>query len=201
MTRISAQAWFDLLLDPEAPREMLGAARCAVSGVLGFIGGFRVTMAAFDFSLFAGTLGVQEGQVLVDCLRLGAEHQGALVIAASGGVRLQEGTPAFLQMARIVAARQQLSERSRPLVVVATDPTMGGVAATLAATADILLAEPQARLAFSGPLTQKAYSSEVRVDVAEEALYHGLVDQVVVREQLRAAIIQCFNLLVDKKAP
>lgn len=166
-----------------------------VQGAIGTLGTKRIACGAFDFTQRGGSLSVAAGTCLVAILQRGVALDGALIITASGGIRVQEGMLAMLQMPRLVATRALLAEARRPLVVIATDPTMGGVAGSIVATADIILAEPGARLALAAGRAGDALHMMPRVDTAETALATGLVDAVVARTDLPAALQRIFGVL------
>lgn len=154
-----------------------------------------IVCGIFDFRFLGGTLGVAAGERVVRALCNGAKSSGVVFVTATGGTRVQQGQDSFLQMTRVMAARQALAKARRPLIVVATDPTMGGVAASLAGAADILIAEPRARLAMSGPRAARAMGARPAVDTAIEALAGGVVDMVVPRARLRATLARLLNVL------
>jgi acetyl-CoA carboxylase carboxyl transferase subunit beta len=120
------------------------------------------------------------------------------VISASGGARMQEGIFSLLQMAKVTAALARLRARRVPFVSVLTDPTTGGVAASLALLGDVNVAEPGALVGFAGPrvieqtIHQKLPPGFQR---AEFVLEHGLVDLIVARSELRAMLSRLLDLL------
>ena len=186
-----ASEWLDLLADEPTQVESDGTAILAVRTKLS---GFDVMLLTCDFACRAGTLGVREGRALVTVLDQACEAQAVVFVVASGGVRVDEGAAAFIQMARIMVARQKLAEARRPFIAIAADPTLGGMAASLTATADIILALPGARLGFSGPKTSAVFSG-VRIDSAESALNAGLVDDVIPPEAIKNTVARYLRVL------
>jgi acetyl-CoA carboxylase carboxyl transferase subunit beta len=119
-------------------------------------------------------------------------------VAASGGARMQEGVLALMQMAKTVAAVDELQESGRPFVSVLVHPTTGGVAASFAALGDVVIAEPGALLSFSGPRVVKQTTRESLPDdfgLAESNFRHGHVDLIVARAELRDTIARVVAIL------
>lgn len=151
------------------------------------IDGRACLLGIMDFSRKGGTMGVDLGQQVVRLMDASRERHLPLVIfSASGGVRIQEGIWGLLQMLRTVHARDKIKDS--PMITVFTDPTSGGVTASFAALADILLAEPKARIGFAGP---RVIQSTVNCDIppgfqdAETLLKNGFLDRIVHRRDLR----------------
>jgi acetyl-CoA carboxylase carboxyl transferase subunit beta len=115
------------------------------------------------------------------------------MFCASGGARMQEGVLSLMQMAKTSAARSRLREARVPFVTVLLHPTTGGVAASVAMLGDIILAEPDALIGFAGP---RVIEQTIRQQLppgfqrSEFLLEHGMVDQVVPRAQLKAALVR-----------
>jgi acetyl-CoA carboxylase carboxyl transferase subunit beta len=186
--------------------ERLAAARAAtglrdaiVTGVAR-LGGHAVAIGVFDFAFLGGTMGRAVGERLARIIEHAAARRLPLVIfTASGGARMQEGIFSLLQMAKVSGALVRLRERGRPFLSVLTDPTTGGVAASVALVGDVNLAEPGALIGFAGPrvveqtLAQKPPAGFQR---AEFLLAHGMLDLVVPRAQLRATLVRLLDLLV-----
>jgi acetyl-CoA carboxylase carboxyl transferase subunit beta len=163
------------------------------------IGGQRLAIAVFDFDFLGGSMGTAVGERLTRTIeRATARRLPLVVFAASGGARMQEGIFSLLQMAKMAAALARLRERSVPFLSVLTDPTTGGVAASIGLLGDVNLAEPGALVGFAGPrvieqsLQQKLPAGFQR---AEFLLEHGFVDLIVPREALRATLIRLLDLL------
>jgi acetyl-CoA carboxylase carboxyl transferase subunit beta len=186
-------------------RDRLAAARAetgheeAVRTGTAAIGGLPVAVAVFDFAFLGGTMGTAVGERIVRLIEHAARHRLPLVVcAASGGARMQEGMFSLMQMAKIAAALARLRARRVPFVSVLTDPTTGGVAASLGLLGDVNLAEPGALIGFAGPrvieqtIHQKMPAGFQR---AEFLLEHGMIDRIVPRPQLRATLARVLDHL------
>jgi acetyl-CoA carboxylase carboxyl transferase subunit beta len=185
--------------------ERLAAARAAsgrpeaiVTGTAR-IGGHPAAVAVFDFAFFGGSMGTGVGERLTRLIEHAAERRLPLVVAAaSGGARMQEGIFSLLQMAKVTAALARLRARRVPFLSLLTDPTTGGVAASLALLGDVNLAEPGALIGFAGPrvieqtIHQKLPAGFQR---AEFLLEHGMVDMIVQRSELRPTLTRLLDLL------
>ncbi|TMA40375.1 MAG: acetyl-CoA carboxylase carboxyl transferase subunit beta [Deltaproteobacteria bacterium] len=170
-------------------RARLGAARRQTGrreGILtgtARLGGHRVALAVFDFAFLGGSMGTGVGERLTRLI----EHARAIrvplvVCTASGGARLQEGIFSLMQMAKVTAALARFRQAGVPCITVLTDPTTGGVTASIGLLGDINLAEPGALIGFAGPrvieqtLRQKPPPSFQR---AESFLERGMLDRIV----------------------
>jgi acetyl-CoA carboxylase carboxyl transferase subunit beta len=177
----------------------LGSGSEAVALAQGKIGGVAAIIAAFDFAFMGGSMGVAVGEALVTASRLAVERHAALiVIPSSGGARMQEGILSLMQMPRTIIAADLVKEARLPYIVVLTDPTTGGVAASFAAIGDIAIAEPGAVIGFAGA---RVIEETIREKLpegfqrAEYLLEHGMVDLVVPRGQLTATLARILKLL------
>ncbi|MEV0621425.1 acetyl-CoA carboxylase, carboxyltransferase subunit beta [Nonomuraea sp. NPDC050404] len=213
--RLSAPERLAHLLDPESMRvldfeipdadplsftdtvpypERLRAARDrtgleeAVICARGTIGGHPVVVAAMDFRFFGGSLGSAVGEAITLAAEAALRERTPLVmVTASGGARMQEGVLSLMQMAKTSQAIAQLDEAGILTVTVVTDPTFGGVAASFATLADVIVAEPGARLGFAGPRVIERtirQSLPEGFQTAEFLLEHGIVDVIRPREEL-----------------
>jgi acetyl-CoA carboxylase carboxyl transferase subunit beta len=182
----------------EAARIKTGLREAVVWGV-GRIDGRRVAIGIFDFRFMGGSMGSVAGEKLARCFETAlAERIPAIVVSASGGARMQEGTLSLMQLAKTTAPLVRLDEAGVPYIAVLTDPTTGGVLASFASVGDVILAEPKALIGFAG--ARVAFST-VGEELPEgfqsaEALFeHGLVDAVVPRSELRATLARLLRLL------
>ena len=129
--------------------------------------------------------------------RLG-ELDGVVIFCASGGARMQEGILSLMQMAKTSAALARLHETGLPYIGVLTDPTTGGVSASIGMLGDVILAEPKAMIGFAGP---RVIKDTIRVDLpdgfqrAEYLLEHGMVDLIVERKDLRHTLASLLEML------
>ncbi len=181
-----------------AVRRETGRREAVVTGT-SRIGGHPVALGVFDFAFLGGSMGSGVGERLTRLIEHAAARRLPLVVvSASGGARMQEGIFSLLQMAKIGAALARLRARGVPFVSLMTDPTTGGVAASLALLGDVNLAEPGALIGFAGPrvieqtIHQKLPPGFQR---AEFLLEHGMLDAIVPRAELRATLARLLDLL------
>nr|WP_255347815.1 acetyl-CoA carboxylase, carboxyltransferase subunit beta [Actinoplanes sp. N902-109] len=154
----------------------------------GTIGGRPVVAAVMDFRFLGGSLGVAAGEAIT-CAAERALSEGVplLIVTASGGARMQEGVLSLMQMAKTSNAMAALDEAGLLTITLVTDPTYGGVSASFATLADVIIAEPRARMGFAGP---RVIEQTVRerlpegFQTAEFLAEHGLIDDVRPRAEL-----------------
>lgn len=174
----------------------------AVIAAHGKMGGIGVVIAAFDFDFMGGSMSIATGEALLSASRLAILQQAPLiVIPASGGARMQEGIFSLMQMARTVAAVQEVKEAGLPYIVLLADPTYGGVSASFAMLGDIAISEPGAMIGFAGRrVIQETIREKLPNDFqkAEYLLDHGMIDMVVTRRELRPMMIKILSLLQNK---
>ncbi|HYU81783.1 MAG TPA: acetyl-CoA carboxylase, carboxyltransferase subunit beta [Candidatus Polarisedimenticolia bacterium] len=161
------------------------------------ISGIPVVLAVMDFEFMGGSMGSVVGEKLTrSAERALAERKPLVIVSASGGARMQEGTIALMQLAKTVAAIARLDEAAVPFISVLTDPTTGGVLASFASLGDIILAEPGALIGFSGArVTSETIGEKLPKGFqrSEFLLEHGFVDQVVPRTQLKERVAFFLN--------
>ncbi|MDP3533694.1 MAG: acetyl-CoA carboxylase, carboxyltransferase subunit beta [Alphaproteobacteria bacterium] len=174
----------------------------AIIAAHGKMGGVGVVIAAFDFDFMGGSMSIATGEALLSASRLAILQQAPLiVIPASGGARMQEGILSLMQMARTVAAIQEVKEAGLPYIVLLADPTYGGVSASFAMLGDIAISEPGAMIGFAGRrVIQETIREKLPNDFqkAEYLLDHGMIDMVVTRRELRPMMIKILSLLQNK---
>jgi acetyl-CoA carboxylase carboxyl transferase subunit beta len=182
----------------EASRVKTGLREAAVWGI-GTIDGQRVAIGLFDFRFMGGSMGSVVGEKLARCFEAAlTERIPAIVVSASGGARMQEGTLSLLQLAKTTAPLTRLDAAGVPFISVLTDPTTGGVLASFASLGDVILAEPKALIGFAGA---RVASGTVGEDLpegfqsAESLLEHGFVDGVVPRAELRTTLSRLLRLM------
>jgi acetyl-CoA carboxylase carboxyl transferase subunit beta len=127
-----------------------------------------------------------------------AERLPLVIVSASGGARMQEGTLALMQLAKTCAAVERLAASGVPFISVMTDPTTGGVFASFAALGDVNLAEPQALIGFAGARVTAGTIAETLppgFQRSEFLFEHGFVDEVVPRRDLRGRLAQLLRYL------
>jgi acetyl-CoA carboxylase carboxyl transferase subunit beta len=182
----------------EATRIKTGLRDAVVWGV-GEIEGRRVAIGIFDFRFMGGSMGSVVGEKLARCFETAlAERIPAIVVSASGGARMQEGTLSLMQLAKTTAPLVGLDQAGVPFFAVLTDPTTGGVLASFASLGDVVLAEPKALIGFAGARVASDTVGEELPEgfqTAEFLLDHGFVDAVVPRPELRATLGRLLRLL------
>lgn len=154
--------------------------------------GLPVVAAAFDFGFIGGSMSAAVGERFVLGVEMALRHHIPFVcFSTSGGARMQEGLFSLFQMAKTSAALTRLTDARLPFISVLTDPTMGGVSASLAMLGDIIVAEPNALIGFSGP---RVIEQTIRQTLpagfqrSEFLLDHGAIDQIVDRRALRLTL-------------
>ncbi|MEX5719404.1 acetyl-CoA carboxylase carboxyltransferase subunit alpha [Geodermatophilus maliterrae] len=162
------------------------------------IGGAEAVVAVMDFAFLGGSMGVEVGRRVSGAAELALERGLPLVcVCASGGARMQEGVFSLFQMARVSQAFGRLREAGLLSVCVLTDPTYGGVSASFATLASVLVGERGAHVGFAGPrVVQETIRAELPPDfqTAEFLLAHGLVDRVESRAEIRPLLIRLLTL-------
>ncbi len=230
--RIGARRRLDVFLDAE-PREEIGAdlepmdplkfkdgkkykdriaqaqkatnEKDAMVVLRGRLKGFDLVVAAFEFSFMGGSMGSVVGERFVRGVNLAMERGTPMVcFSASGGARMQESLFSLMQMAKTSAALGRLARRGVPFISVLTDPTMGGVSASLAMLGDVNVAEPGALIGFAGP---RVIEQTVREKLpegfqrSEFLLEHGAVDMIVDRRDMRDRLADLLTILSSRPRP
>jgi acetyl-CoA carboxylase carboxyl transferase subunit beta len=200
--RLGADGWISLMADRGSWHERWGDVRSHdllnVRTGTCTLGGRRIWLAAFDFRFIGGTLSIVAGERLARGMeQAAASGVPYLLVAASGGARMQEGVLALMQMAKVNAAVGRLHSASVPFFSVLTDPTFGGTAASLALLADINIAEPGAAIGFTGPrvIKQATYADlPAGFQSAEFQLARGQVDMVLPRTEIRRLLAHLLEM-------
>ena len=154
--------------------------------------GKKIALAVMDFSFMGGSMGSVVGERLTCLIELAAEKRLPLVIvSASGGARMQESVLSLMQMAKTSAALAKLHELGIPYVSVLTNPTTGGVTASFATLGDIIVAEPDALIAFAGPRVVEQTIRQKLPPGAQKSeflLERGMIDCIVKRSELKGRV-------------
>lgn len=168
----------------------------------GTVKGMPLVVAAFEFGFMGGSMGSVVGERFVRAVSTCLEKNIPLVcFSASGGARMQEALTSLMQMAKTSAALARLSKRGIPYISVMTDPTMGGVSASIAMLGDINVAEPNALIGFAGPRVIEQTVRETLPEGfqrSEFLLAHGALDMIVDRRDLRDRLASLFAVLTHK---
>src|SRR6266850_5120281 len=173
--------------------------RDAVIVATGKLDGLDVVVAAMEYAFIGGSMGVVVGEKITRAIELALEHRSpVLVISCSGGARMMEGALSLMQMAKVSAALAKLDRARLPFISILTDPTTGGVTASFAMLGDLNIAEPKALIGFAGPrvieqtIRQKLPEGFQR---SEFLLEHGMLDLVVDRREMKAAIAKALRFM------
>ena len=230
--RISARKRIDGFLDPDNRQELgeefeaqdilkfkdskrykdrLSAARKstgekdALVVMKGELHGMPVVVAAFEFAFLGGSMASVVGARFVAGVEYCLKHNLPFIcFSASGGARMQEALFSLMQMAKTSAALAKMSEKGLPYVSVLTDPTMGGVSASLAMLGDINVAEPKALIGFAGP---RVIEQTVREKLpegfqrSEFLLEKGAIDMIVDRRNMRATLARMLAKFIGHVSP
>ncbi len=155
--------------------------------------------AAFEFAFMGGSMGSVVGERFVRGVKRCLQQRIPLVcFCASGGARMQEALFSLMQMAKTSAALAQLARARVPFISILTDPTMGGVSASIAMLGDVVIAEPNALIGFAGP---RVIEQTVREKLpegfqrAEFLLEHGAIDMIIDRREMRDRVDNVLDLL------
>lgn len=227
--RIGARARLDMFLDPDS-RVEIGAEiepldflrfrdskkyrdrliqaqkstgeKDALVVMTGKVKGLPLVAAAFEFSFMGGSMGSVVGERFVRGVNICVERGIPLVcFSASGGARMQEALVSLMQMAKTSAALARLNAKGLPFISVMTDPTMGGVSASLAMLGDINAAEPNALIGFAGP---RVIEQTVREKLpegfqrSEFLLEHGAIDLIIDRRNMRDKIHSLLAMMTKR---
>jgi acetyl-CoA carboxylase carboxyl transferase subunit beta len=164
-----------------------------------------LVLAAFEFGFMGGSMGSVVGERFVRGVRVAYENRIPFVcVSASGGARMQEGVNSLFQMAKTTAVLQELTKARLPFVSILTDPTMGGVSASFAFVADVVIAEPGALIGFAGPRVIEQTVREKLPDGfqrAEFLIEKGALDLIIDRRQLRDELAMLLALFTHQPAP
>lgn len=179
----------------------------ALVAMKGTLKGQPIAAVAFEFSFMGGSMATVVGSRFVKAVEECLEHDMPLVcFSASGGARMQEALLSLMQMAKTSAALAKMTEQGLPYISVLTDPTMGGVSASIAMLGDINIAEPKALIGFAGPRVIEQTVRETLPEGfqrSEFLLEHGAIDMIVDRREMRnkiASLLAKFQHLPAPKA-
>ncbi|MDO4740710.1 MAG: acetyl-CoA carboxylase carboxyl transferase subunit alpha [Eubacteriales bacterium] len=172
----------------EAARQKSGSSEAVTVG-FGKIGGHSTVIGVCDPNFMIGSMGRAMGERITLAFERATEQNLPVILfCCSGGARMQEAIISLMQMEKTAAAVKRHSDAGLFYCSVLTDPTMGGVTASFATLADVILAEPQARIGFAGPrVIQQTIGQELPAgfQTAQFQLEHGMVDRVVERHNLK----------------
>ena len=174
----------------------------ALLAMQGNLKGLPLVVVAFDFNFMGGSMGSVVGEKFVRAAKVAVAKKIPLVcFSASGGARMQEGLFSLMQMAKTSAVLTQLADAKVPFVSVMTDPTMGGVSASLAMLGDINVGEPKALIGFAGP---RVIEQTVREKLpegfqrSEFLLDHGAIDLIIDRREMRDRLHNLLSMMQQR---
>lgn len=174
----------------------------AIRIVEGNLGGRPAILGVMEYAFMGGSMGSVVGEKITRAIEHCLQNKLPLMlIACSGGARMQEGALSLMQMAKISAALARLDDAGIPYISVMTDPTTGGVSASYAMLGDLNIAEPRALIGFAGPrvieqtIRQKLPEGFQR---AEYLLEHGMLDDIVERKNLREYLIKALQYMTQQ---
>lgn len=172
--------------------------------VRGQVLGLPLVVAAFEYGFIGGSMGAVVGERFVQGINNALEYKIPFIcFSASGGARMQEALISLMQMAKVSAALARLSEQGLPFISVLTDPTMGGVSASLAMLGDVIIAEPKALIGFAGPRVIEQTVRETLPEgfqSSEFLLEHGAIDMIVSRGDMRKTVARLLAKFMKQKA-
>lgn len=171
----------------------------------GSVHGLPLVAASFDFNFIGGSMSAGVGERFLRGVEVAIANKVPFVcFSTSGGARMQEGLFSLFQMAKTSAALARLSQHRLPFISILTDPTMGGVSASLATLGDIIIAEPKALIGFSGPRVIQQTIRETLPEGfqrSEFLLEHGAIDMIMDRRDMRDRIADILAKLLGTALP
>jgi acetyl-CoA carboxylase carboxyl transferase subunit beta len=168
----------------------------------GQVRGVALVACAFEFGFMGGSMGAVVGERFVRAVnRCLEKHLPLVCFSASGGARMQEALFSLMQMAKTSAALAKLADARLPFISVLTDPTMGGVSASLAMLGDVNIGEPNALIGFAGPRVIEQTVRETLPEGfqrSEFLLEHGAIDMIVDRREMRDRIANLLAIMLRR---
>ena len=193
-----SKSYKDRLKEAKAKTKLVDSIRNAH----GKVNGVEMVISCMDFDFIGGSLGSVMGEKIRRAIDFCIEKKlPYMIICQSGGARMQEAAYSLMQMAKVQAKLAQLSNAGLPYIAYLTNPTFGGITASFAMTADIIMAEPGALIGFAGP---RVIRETIGRDLPEgfqtsEFLQEkGFVDFIVKRKEIKETISKTVKLLMNK---
>lgn len=169
----------------------------------GTVNQIPIVFGVMDFNFMGGSMGSVVGEKVARAIRNARnKHLPLLIVATSGGARMQEGILSLMQMAKTAAELALLAQARLPYIVILTNPTMAGVMASYASLGDIIIAEPKALLGFAGARVIEGTIGEKLPEgfqTSEFLLKHGFVDIVISRKFLKSSVSKMLDILLSNK--
>jgi acetyl-CoA carboxylase carboxyl transferase subunit beta len=177
----------------------------ALIAMTGKLQGIPVAVCAFEFRFMGGSMGSVVGERFVRAANAAmAKRMPLICFSASGGARMQEALYSLMQMAKTSAALARLADAGLPFISILTDPTTGGVSASLAMLGDVNIAEPKALIGFAGPRVIQQTVGETLPEGfqrSEFLLEHGALDMIVDRREMRDRVAALLSMLTRQPPP
>ncbi|VDH03675.1 acetyl-CoA carboxylase, carboxyltransferase subunit beta [Bergeyella zoohelcum] len=174
----------------------------SISNAVGKVNGTEMVISCMDFAFIGGSLGSVMGEKIRRAIDYCIKHKlPYMIICQSGGARMQEATYSLMQLAKVQSKLAQLADAQLPYLAYLCDPTFGGITASFAMTADLIMAEPSALIGFAGP---RVIRETIGKDLPEgfqtsEFLQEkGFVDFIVKRTEIKETVSKAVNLLYTK---
>jgi acetyl-CoA carboxylase carboxyl transferase subunit beta len=174
----------------------------AIINAIGQLGPHSVVLSVMEFSFSGGSMGAVVGETIARAIdRSLATRHPLIIVAASGGARMQEGIISLMQLAKTASGLARMDDAKIPYISVMTDPTTGGVTASFAMLGDLNIAEPNALIGFAGPrvieqtIRQKLPEGFQR---SEFLLEHGFLDAIVPRKEMKQYLSQALTWMTDE---
>jgi acetyl-CoA carboxylase carboxyl transferase subunit beta len=165
----------------------------------GKINSIDVLAAIFDFSFMGGSLGSVVGEKVTRILEQGlSQRLPVILFCSSGGARMQEGIMSLMQMSKVSGAIYRLKSSRIPYLTVLTDPTLGGVTASMGMLGDIIIAEPKAMIGFAGPRVIKDTIKEELPQGFQRSEFlfeHGMIDMIIPRKELKQKLFTILSMI------
>ena len=192
------KAYTDRLKEVKAKTKLNDSIRNAV----GQVGGVEMVISCMDFAFIGGSLGSVMGEKISRAIDYAIKNQlPYMIICQSGGARMQESAFSLMQLAKVQAKLAQLSDAGLPYIAYLCDPTFGGITASFAMTADIIMAEPGALIGFAGPrVIRETIGKDLPegFQTSEFLVEKGFVDFIVKRTEIKQTVSKTVDLLYTK---
>ena len=192
------KAYTDRLKEVKAKTKLNDSIRNGV----GKVGGVEMVISCMDFAFIGGSLGSVMGEKISRAIDYAIKNQlPYMIICQSGGARMQEAAFALMQLAKVQAKLAQLSDAGLPYIAYLCDPTFGGITASFAMTADIIMAEPGALIGFAGPrVIRETIGKDLPegFQTSEFLVEKGFVDFIVKRTEIKETVSKTVDLLYTK---
>ncbi|MHA3044603.1 acetyl-CoA carboxylase, carboxyltransferase subunit beta [Riemerella anatipestifer] len=174
----------------------------SIRNAVGKVNGTEMVVSCMDFAFIGGSLGSVMGEKITRAIDYAIKNKLPYVlICQSGGARMQEAAHSLMQMAKVQAKLVHLSEAGLPYIAYLTDPTFGGITASFAMTADVIMAEPGALIGFAGPrVIRETIGRDLPegFQTSEFLKEKGFVDFIVNRKEAKMLVSKTVNLLMNK---